>query len=128
MTSTNVVGGNRDGFSLVEVMISMTLLGVAMMSLAGAAALGLSQMGKARQDLQYSADVQQVADSLVSQGWNHVSNGSATVRGRPVSWTVSTANASSQRVDLLVQRRGQANQTTVYQDTVTLYVAKSQLQ
>ena len=128
MKSTHAAGGNRDGFSLVEVMISMTLLGVAMMSLAGAATLGLSQMGKARQDLQYSADVQQVADSLVSQGWNHVSNGSATVRGRPVSWTVSTANASSQRVDLLVQRRGQANLTTVYQDTVTLYVAKSQLQ
>jgi prepilin-type N-terminal cleavage/methylation domain-containing protein len=128
MKSTDAVGGNTNGFSLVEVMISMTLLGVAMMSLAGAAALGLSQMGKARQDLQYSADVQQVADSLVGAGWNHVANGSATVRGRPVSWTVSTASASSQRVDLLVQRRGQANQTLVYQDTVTLYVAKSQLQ
>lgn len=128
MKSADAAGGNREGFSLVEVMISLTLLGVAMMSLAGAAALGLSQMGKARQDLQYSADVQQVADSLVSAGWNHVSNGSATVRGRPVSWTVSTVSASSQRVDLLVQRRGQANQTTVYQDTVTLYVAKSQLQ
>lgn len=128
MKSTDAVGANRDGFSLVEVMISMTLLGVAMMSLAGAASLGLSQMGKARQDLQYSADVQQVADSLVGAGWNHVSNGSATVRGRPVSWTVSTATPSSQRVDLLVQRRGQANQTLVYQDTVTLYVAKSQLQ
>lgn len=128
MKSIDTVGGNRDGISLVEVMISMTLLGVAMMSLAGAASLGLSQMGKARQDLQYSADVQQVADSLVGAGWNHVSNGSATVRGRPVSWTVSTATASSQRVDLLVQRRGQANQTTVYQDTVTLYVAKSELQ
>ena len=128
MKSVGTVGANRDGFSLVEVMISMTLLGVAMMSLAGAASLGLSQMGKARQDLQYSADVQQVADSLVGAGWNHVSNGSATVRGRPVSWTVSTATPSSQRVDLLVQRRGQANQTLVYQDTVTLYVAKSQLQ
>jgi len=128
MRSAEAVGGNRDGFSLVEVMISMTLLGVAMMSLAGAAALGLSQMGRARQDLQYSADVQQVADSLVSAGWNHVSNGSATVRGRGVSWTVTTANANSQRVDLLVQRRGQANQTLVYQDTVTLYVAKSELQ
>jgi len=128
MNSNDAVGGNKEGFSLVEVMVSMTLLGVAMMSLAGAAALGLSQMGKARQDLQYSADVQQVADSLVSAGWNHVSNGSATIRGRPVSWTVSTANASSQRVDLLVQRRGLASQTTVYQDTVTLYVAKSQLQ
>jgi prepilin-type N-terminal cleavage/methylation domain-containing protein len=128
MKSTNAAGGNRDGFSLVEVMISMTLLGVAMMSLASAAALGLSQMGKARQDLQYSADVQQVADSLVNAGWNHVSNGSATIRGRSVSWLVSTVSASSQKVDLLVQRRGQANQTTIYQDTVTLYVARSQLQ
>jgi prepilin-type N-terminal cleavage/methylation domain-containing protein len=128
MKSTNAAGSNRDGFSLVEVMIAMTLLAVAMMSLAGAAALGLSQMGKARQDLQYSADVQQVADSLVGSGWNHVSNGSATVRGRPVSWTVSAAGASSQKVDLFVQRRGQASQTTVYQDTVTLYVSKPELQ
>ena len=128
MRSTQAAAGNREGFSLVEIMISMTLLGVAMMSLAGATALGLSQMGKARQDLQYSADVQQIADSLVGAGWNRVSSGSSTIRGRPVSWTVTTANASSQKVDLLVQRRGQANQTTIYQDTVTLYVAKSQLQ
>jgi prepilin-type N-terminal cleavage/methylation domain-containing protein len=128
MKTTDAAGGNRDGFSLVEVMVAMTLLAVAMMSLAGAATLGLSQMGKARQDLQYSADVQQVADSLVGSGWNHVSNGSTTVRGRPVSWTVSTASANSQKLDLLVQRRGQANETTVYQDTVTLYVSKSQIQ
>lgn len=128
MKSTHVAAGNREGFSLVEVMMAMTLLGVAMMSLAGAATLGLAQMGKARQDLQYSADVQQVADSLVGAGWNHVSNGSSTIRGRPISWTVTPASASSQKVDLLVQRRGQASQTTVYQDTVTLYVSSAQLQ
>ena len=116
------------GFSLVEVMIAMSLMGLAMMSLAGAATLALSQMGKARQDLQYSADVQQVADSLVGLGWNHVSSGSSTIRGRPVSWTVTTANPNTQKVDIVVQRRGQASQTTVYQDTVTLFVAKNQLQ
>jgi hypothetical protein len=109
-------------------MIAMTLLVVAIMSLAGAATLGLTQMGKARQDLQYSADVQQVADSLIGSGWNHVSNGSSTIRGRPVSWTVTTPSASSQRVDLVVQRRGQATETMVYQDTVTLYLAKNELQ
>jgi len=118
---------NRRGFSLVEVMMAMTLMGVAIMSLAGAAALGLSQMGKARQDLQYSADVQQVADSLVGLGWNHVSSGSAIIRGRPVTWTVTAANANTQKLDIVVQRRGQASQTTVYQDTVTLFVAKNQL-
>ena len=123
-----VSSNSNRGFSLVEVMIAITLLGVAIMSLAGAATLGLAQMGKARQDLQYSADVQQVADSLVGVGWNHVSNGSSTIRGRPVSWTVTTVSASSQKLDILVQRRGQASQTTVYQDTVTLFLAKDQLQ
>jgi len=123
-----VPSNGKRGFSLVEVMIAMTLMSVAVMSLAGAAALSLSQMGKARQDLQYSADVQQVADSRVGVGWNHVSSGSATIRGRPVSWTVTTASASSQKLDILVERRGQASQTTVYQDTVTLFLAKDQLQ
>ena len=119
---------NRKGFSLVEVMIAMTLMAVAMMTLASAAALGLTQMSKARQDLQYSADVQQVADSLVGAGWNRVSSGSSSIRGRPVAWTVTTMNPASQRVDIIVQRRGHASQTTIYQDTVTLFLAKARLQ
>ena len=127
MNSLVPCDGKR-GFSLVEVMIAMTLMAVTVMSLAGAAALGLTQMGKARQDLQYSADVQQVADSLVSVGWNRVFSGSSTIRGRPVSWTVTTTSPSSQKVDMLVQRRGQASETTVYQDTVTLFLAKDRLQ
>lgn len=120
--------GPREGFSLVEVLVAITLLSVAMMSLAGAAALGLSQLGKARQDLQYAADVQQVTDSLVGKGWNNVSNGSATIRGRPVSWTVSTLSPNSQRVNVLVTRRGQAQETLTYTDTVTVYLAKGRVQ
>src|SRR5437660_561651 len=77
--------GVKEGFSLVEVLVAVTLFGVATMSLAGAAALGLSQMGKARQDLQYSAAVQQVTDSLVGAGWNNVTNGSATVGVSPLA-------------------------------------------
>jgi hypothetical protein len=99
-----------------------------MMSLAGAAALGLSEMGKARQDLGYSADVQQVADSLVGRGWGNVSTGSSTIRGRSVSWTVSTMNPNSQKIDLIVSRRGQAQTNVIYSDTVTLFVAKSRVQ
>ena len=119
---------DRRGFSLVEILVAVTLLGCAMMSLAGAAALGLSQMGKARQDQRYSADVQQVADSLVGLGWNKVTTGSSNIRGRAVSWTVSTVNPSSQKIDLVVTRRGHAQTNVVYSDTVTLFVAKSRVQ
>jgi prepilin-type N-terminal cleavage/methylation domain-containing protein len=118
----------RRGFSLVEIIVSVTLLGVAMMSLAGAASLGLNQMGKARQDLQYSADVQQVVDSLVAKGWNNVSNGSTTIRGRAVTWTVTTMNANSQKVNVVVTRRGQAQTTVLYPDTVSLFLANTRLQ
>jgi len=118
----------RRGFSLVEVTVAMTLLTVAMMSLAGAAALGLNQMGMARQDLQYSADVQQVVDSLVSVGWNKVSNGSASVRGRPVTWTVSTVNPNSQKLNVIVTRRGQAQTSILYPDTVSIYLSNARVQ
>jgi prepilin-type N-terminal cleavage/methylation domain-containing protein len=118
----------RRGFSLVEILVAITLLGFAMMSLGGAAALGLSQMGKARQDLHYSADVQQVADSLIGLGWNKVASGSSTIRGRSVSWTVTRVNPNSQKVDLIVTRRAQAQTNIVYSDTVTLYLAKDRIQ
>jgi prepilin-type N-terminal cleavage/methylation domain-containing protein len=132
----------REGFSLVEVLVGMTLLSIVMMGLGGAATLGLSQMSKARQDLQYSADIQQVADSLVAKGscsasvgqtWiqtcgNNVVNGSATIRGRSVSWTVATLNPKSQQVTIVAQRRGQANTSYIYADTVTLYLADIKVQ
>jgi prepilin-type N-terminal cleavage/methylation domain-containing protein len=114
----------RRGFSLVEVLIAVILLSLVVMGLASAATLGLSQVAKSKQDLQYSADVQQVADSLISVGWNNVSSGSSSIRGRSVSWTVSTINASSQQVSMIVQRRGFANTSVVYPDTVVLYLAK----
>ena len=120
--------GNNRGFSLVEILVAVTLLGVVMMSLAGAAALGLSEMGKSRQDLQYSADVQQIADSLVGRGWNNVTSGSSTIRGRAVSWTVTTISPNSEKVDVVVTRRGQADPTRIFSDTVTLYLAKSRVQ
>ena len=124
----SVQSRKRDGFSLIEVLIGMSLLTVVMMGLASAATLGISQMGKARQDLQYSADVQQVTDSLVAKGWNNVTDGSQTIRGRAVSWTVTTLNPKSQKLNIVVQRRGQANAAAIYSDTVTLYLADLKVQ
>ncbi len=126
--SPSVQSDQRAGFSLIEVLIAVTLLAVAMLGVAGAASLGLAQMSKARQDLQYSADVKQVGDSLIGVGWNKVTSGSTSTRGRSASWTVSTLSAHSQRVTLVVQRRGFANTSTIYSDTVMLYLANPKVQ
>ena len=118
------VSGERRGFSLIEVLIAVILLSLVGLGLALAATLGLSQVAKAGQDLRYSADVQQVADSLVAAGYNSATSGSETIRGRAVSWTVSNVSAKSRQIEMVVQRRGMANTGTIYSDTVRLYLAK----
>lgn len=110
--------------SLVEVLVAVTLLGVAMLSLGAAAGVGVRQMGLARQDLQYAADVQQEVDSLSSISWNNVTSGSANVRGRSFVWTVTAPNANSRLVTVVVERRGHQDPTMVFQDTVVMYLAK----
>lgn len=114
---------DRRGMSLVEVMVAVTLLGVAMLSLGAAAGLGVSQMGSARQDLQYTADVQQQIDSLSSLRWNAVTSGSANVRGRPFVWTVTSPTVNSRLVTVVVQRQSQRDPTRVFRDTVVMYLA-----
>jgi len=126
---TDVSGGferrkDRRGMSLVEVLTAVTLLGVAMLSLGAAAGVGVRQMGFARQDLQYAADVQQEVDSLSGLTWNAVTSGSANVRGRAFTWTVSTPNANTRLVTLVVQRRGHQDPTRIFLDTVVVYLAK----
>jgi prepilin-type N-terminal cleavage/methylation domain-containing protein len=123
-----IVGGNRDGFSLVEVIVSVTLLSLVLLGLSGSAALGLSQMGKARQDLQYTADIQQVTDSLIAKGYLNIANGSTTIRGRSVSWSVTTVNAKSQKLAVIAQRRGLVNTSIMYADTITVYLADPKIQ
>lgn len=121
---TQARSAERRGFSLLEILVAVMLLSLVVMGLASAATLGLSQMAKSKQDLQYTADVQEVADSLVGLGWNHVTSYSSTIRGRSVSWTVATLTPTSQQVTMIVQRRGLANTSVVYPDTVVLYLAK----
>jgi prepilin-type N-terminal cleavage/methylation domain-containing protein len=115
---------NRSGMSLVEVLIAVTLLAVAMLGLGAAAGLGVRQMGMAGQDLQYAADVQQEVDSLSGVSWNNITSGSSNVRGRAFAWTVSTPNANSRLVTVVVDRLGHQDPTRVFKDTVVVYLAK----
>jgi hypothetical protein len=50
------------------------------------------------------------------------------IRGRSVSWAITNVSGSSQKIDILVTRQGQASVSTTFQDTVTVFLAKSQLQ
>jgi prepilin-type N-terminal cleavage/methylation domain-containing protein len=113
----------RGGFSLVEVLIAIVVLAIGLLALGAAAGLSFLDMNRSRRDMSYWADVQQVADSLQRRGWGNVTTGSTTIRGRAVSWTVTTVNSKTQQVSLLVSRTRYTQLTGTVQDNVLLFLS-----
>ena len=111
------------GFTLLEVIIAIVVLALGLLSLGATAGLTLRDLNRSRRDIAYWADVQQVADSLISKGFGAVSAGSATVRGRALSWTLTTVNSKTTRINLLVSRTRYAELSGSVQDTVLLVLS-----
>ena len=107
------------GVSLIEVMVAMVMLTSAVLGLAAAAGLAVRTTIRGRQDIQLWAAVQWKADSLTSLGWGNVTNGSDTVNGYPVSWTVTGTNL--ERIDLSVDHASLATGAMI-RNTLILYL------
>ncbi len=107
------------GMSLVEVLIGVVLLAVVLLGLAGAGALAARMSYRGRLDMRLGAAEQWVADSLRSAGWSKALNGSGTVQGYPMTWTVSGTNPKT--VSLVAQWVSSTRKTV--KDTVVLFVA-----
>jgi Tfp pilus assembly protein PilV len=119
---------NERGVSLVEALVALILMSIGLLSLAQAAALGLRVTARARSDMQYYADEQQVMDSLMSRGWNRVISGSTTIRGRPVTWTVTTLSPKSQRILMTLQRPKYLKPGQMTTDTLIVFLANPAMQ
>ena len=113
-------GSLRRGYSLLEVLVTIVVLSLGLLAIATAAGLSFRDMSRSRRDTQYWADVQQVLDSLTLVGWAGVTNGSTTIRGRPISWTVSTVNSKTKQLAVLVTRYQYLSLTSTVEDPVTL--------
>ena len=107
--------------TLIEAMVGLVVMAVGLMSLMPATFLALRQTTRAKDDVQYWADVQQVTDSITAKGWNNVTGGSATVRGRAITWAVTGANP--QKITLVAKRYGYMQPRTLTQDTVVFYLS-----
>jgi hypothetical protein len=107
------------------VLVGITVLALTLLGLAAATASGLSKTGRARRDMQYVADVQQVVDSLLRVGYGTVTTDSCVIRGRSIRWAVTTAGTNSQLVTIIVTRSTARSLTATAKDTLSLFLAKA---
>ena len=111
---------DRRGISLVEILVALTILAGALLSLASAAGLASRQLLSGRTDLNAWAASQSQAEDLMSRDFDTISSGSATVHGYPMAWTVSGTNPKKVLVEVdWTNRSGR-----VVADTLVLYRAQ----
>ena len=110
---------NREGVSLVEILIGVVILAIALLGLAAAGGVAARQVYMGRVDMGRWAAMQETLESLVALGYDSVGSGTGTVQGYPMTWTVTGTNPK--QVTLVMQRENFQRQT-VY-DTLVTYVA-----
>jgi prepilin-type N-terminal cleavage/methylation domain-containing protein len=110
-----------EGFTLVEVLVAITLFSTAVLSLAHVGFATSRALREGRGVMASWTVAQGKLDSLAALGWAGLDGSTAGtdfVEGHPVSWTVAGGNP--RRITLVVERRGPAR---VAADTFITFVA-----
>jgi prepilin-type N-terminal cleavage/methylation domain-containing protein len=110
---------NRQGLSLIEILIGVVILSVALLGLAAAGGVAARQVHMGRVDMGRWSALQEQLESLVAQGYDSLESGTGTVQGYPMKWEVSGTNPKQ---ITLVMERENFQGMTVY-DTLVTYMA-----
>jgi len=93
----------RSGFSLIEVLVAMTLLSVALLGVAGSALYAAQLLRQAQARERSTFEAMQVMDSLA--GVRTPSSGQRSVDNIELQWVVSTMSVGPASIDLTVSYR-----------------------
>lgn len=114
----------RRGFTLTEIMVALMILTTGVLAITKLSAVSVRTASRASEEGRYWGDAQEVIDSVMALGFGVPASGSATVRGRPITWVVGSAATAPQLVTFTVQRTGYINKAAIVQDTIIIYLAK----
>jgi Tfp pilus assembly protein PilV len=109
----------KEGVTLVEILIGVIILSVALLGLAAAGGVAARQVYMGRVDMGRWAALQQQLESLVAQGYDNVTAGSDTIQGYAMTWTVS--GTDPKQIVLVMERENFRG--VMVQDTLVTYMA-----
>lgn len=85
---------DRDGFSVIEVLVAVAVFAFAIMAMASSTNLISRQMNIARRDMRLAFALQEQMELLLSQGYANLTPGTYadTVGGFPMNWAITGTN------------------------------------
>lgn len=85
---------DRDGFSVIEVLVAVAVFAFAIMAMATSTNLISRQMNIARRDMRLAFALQEQMEFLLSQGYANLTPGTYadTVAGFPMNWAIAGTN------------------------------------
>lgn len=119
MTLASRIRAEDSGISLLELLVAITILSLAVLSLVAAGGVAARQLYIARSDMQVWSATQHQAETLKMSGYDGVTSDSATVQGFPMWWEVTGTNPKEVR--LRVQLRDAFGDPV--EDTLVLFLA-----
>lgn len=111
---------DREGFSVIEVLVAVAIFAFAIMAMASSTNLISRQMNIARRDMRLAFALQEQMEYLLSRGYPNLTAGTYadTVAGFPMGWVISGTNP---KTIVLVARYSTTQGTQA--DTVITQVA-----
>ena len=107
-----------DGFSLVEVIVSIILFAVVVTSLAQAVYVAGEHLRQGQTDTRMWSAVHFQMETITADGYDDLSGGSATVEGYPMEWEVQDIDPKKVILEVTTTRFG-----TSVRDTFVTYIA-----
>jgi len=108
-----------DGVSLLELLISLTVLSIVLLALSAAAVVANVQVKIGGDNIRRWAATQEQMETLIAEGYDQISSGSATVQGYDMRWTVS--GEDPKRIEMIIQRRNHVGQAV--EDTIHVFIS-----
>lgn len=109
---------DEGGFTMVEILVANVLLWGALLGLAAASVLAATQVRQGDQNVKTSLVAQEAMEALYAQEGEDLENGSDSIAGTYVSWTVS--GTSLVKVVMVVEHR--LSDQSIRPDTFVTYV------
>jgi prepilin-type N-terminal cleavage/methylation domain-containing protein len=120
---------NRDGFSLVEVVVAILVLSFGLLAMAASTGYVATQLRSTTFDTQRNLARQQVIEQLRATIFSNVTTNTtgSTIGPYTVRWNVSNLSAAQRRVELITTgpayRQSRGTRTTVVDTAVIMLVS-----